>query len=199
MPPNSQTSNKFADAVREVLRALQNRHPFFRTEADFQCKLADEMKVRFANVHTESKFPIGQGKFGKIDIVAELNGALVVVETKHKMKKVLPAMRKQGFQAGNNDVGARRRCLLWEDVRRLEQVIAHGKAVSGFAVFITNRERFWRDNLFREVHEGKVPAEFDEVEMLRLCRQYGDSIKWLDWGESDERGVCKCAIVEAQP
>ena len=199
MNPNPQTPD---EAVRDALDALKVCRPFFYSESDFQCALADKMKATFSNVRLEEKRRLKKNepnkKFGDIDIVAEFNGAPVFIESKHKMKKVSQEMRDRGFQAGNNGVGDNRRYLFWKDVWRLELLDAGPEAVRGFALLLTNREKFWMEPIHELQHvpqKHKIPPQ----DIHRLCEKYKDGVQWIEWPQTDERGICKCAILEVRP
>ena len=202
MNPNPQTPDELAKAVRNALRTLQVRQPFFYSENDFQGGLVREMEAEFSNIRREDRKRLKENSAGKesgiIDITARFGGTPVFVEAKHKMKEVSQEMHDAGFQRGNDGVGDSRRYLFWKDVWRLAHLDVNADEVRRFALLLTNREKFWDEpihKLQRVPSKHGIPAS----DIHALCEKYGDDVQRVEWPTTNERGICKCIVVEVRP
>ena len=211
MNPKLQTTEDFAKAVRGALEALRKRRPIFHSEGDFQHEFANDLADQgLSRIRVEWPFKIGgskneQNKWG--DIVADG----VAIELKHKAGAHMLEFEGEKFSSTRStDANVVDRREFWEDVWRIDQLVnsSNNKFLCGFAILLTNRNKFWEKahNASEPfAHNGSEVKEFfhekkGEREHRTLSRVR--TVHWQDWSNLETKtgkGVFRCAIVEIRP
>ena len=210
MNSQPQTTESFAKAVRAALAALKARRPVFHSEGDFQHEFASALTDEgLSRVRVEWPSKVnGDSESGKskwVDIVADG----VAIELKHKPGEYVLALEGEKFLSPRDtDANVVDRREFWEDVWRVDQLVnsPNHEFVCGFAILLTNREKFWKRTL-----RGSAPFAYDGYEtkgffnkghgqhrkLSRAC-----TVHWEDWSDLETQsgsGVFRCAVVEVKP
>lgn len=152
------------DPVAPMERLAVER-PLFHSEADFQLAFAwlikDELPA--ARVRLEYR-PAYVDRRGYLDIWLQHGGVGVAIELTYFTRALEVTVEDEGFALLNQGAQDVSRYDFVRDVERVESVVHHGVASSGFAIALTNDSSYWRapaaprataDSAFR-VHEGRL-------------------------------------------
>jgi hypothetical protein len=149
--------------IGEVMRDLSWKRPIFHSEADFQHALAWTLHERLpaAEVRLEYK-PFADERF-YLDVWLRNLGVSVALELKYPTRAVQTEVGGERYSLTTQGAQDLTRYDFVKDIGRVERVVAHGKAATGYAILLTNDSSFWTlgqrvntiDAAFR-LHEGQT-------------------------------------------
>ena len=150
--------------VEDVLNKLSKKRPVFHSEADFQHSLAWEIHEMHPdlNIRLEKREEIN-GEDLHLDIFIFRNSKVCALELKYKTKRLKVTISNEDYDLkdqGAQDLG---RYYFCKDIEKLEKVLEKYPSGTGFAIFLTNDDLYWRmppnpntaDEDFR-IHEGRT-------------------------------------------
>ena len=150
--------------MEDVLNKLSKKRPVFHSEADFQHSLAWEIHEMHPdlNIRLEKREEIN-GEDLHLDIFIFRDGEVCALELKYKTKRLKVTISNEDYDLkdqGAQDLGRYDFC---KDIEKLEKVLEKYPGGTGFAIFLTNDDLYWRmppnpntaDEDFR-IHEGRT-------------------------------------------
>lgn len=171
--------------IHNLMADLSEHHKIFHSEADFRHALTEQIRKAVPNCEICLEFPYRK-KNWRLDIWLPIKE--IAMELKYRKKKLDLEHEGKHFSLSNHGAQPQGRYDFLEDIQRLEQVVADGKAKSGFAVLLTNDSDLWdlpKGNRWKttidadfRLHEGRtLTGEFTWSE------QAGDGTKRTDKGK----------------
>jgi hypothetical protein len=125
--------------IDEVLKSLSEKRPVFRSEKDFQEALCNE--IRLAGNHSEK----GKNIHGtKVDLYWEEKGQEVVVQLRHKMKKLSVVVNGERFELKNHGAQDLGRYDFVKDLRGIERICQDNPSRVGYVLLLTNEHLYWQ-------------------------------------------------------
>ncbi len=150
--------------IAKALATLSAKRQVFHSEADFQHALAWKIYEQWPNcaVRLEFKPPRSDSRT-YLDIWATDNAATLAIEVKYKTRILTVDLGGETFALTNQSAQDNGRYDFLKDVQRLEEIVAHGKNIHGYAILLTNDSAYWKaprddrtiDSSFR-IHDGKT-------------------------------------------
>lgn len=150
-------------SMKNIIEEALKERPIFHSEADFQHHLAWHIRLHNEGAKVRLEYPFEQDSSRKYcDIVVMKNGKPSIgIELKYKTKKLEAALKDgESFslkEQGAHDVARYDFC---KDIARLEEWCMNKKIAHGYAVFLTNDNKYWEesgtatiDAAFR-IHDG---------------------------------------------
>jgi len=147
----------------EILSQLQEKRPFFHSEADFQHSLAWQIHEQFPMYSLRLEYPLRPGQPEHLDILVFNQDEALAIELKYKTALLFSVVNRELYSLKNHSAQDCGRYDFMADIERLEQFVQeHGKA-TGCSIFLTNDSSYWNsprdgncvDAKFR-VHEGRA-------------------------------------------
>jgi len=159
--------------IKDILKQLLEIRPIFHSEADFQYALAWEIQKHHpkAQIRLEINLPVFDKK-EYIDIWANIDDKVYIIELKYKTKKINLEYNKEKFyllNQGAQDVG---RYDFIKDITRLERFISKHNNYIGYAIMLTNDDLYWRN----PVRLNTVDANF----RIHENRKIKGKLRWSD-------------------
>ena len=169
--------------IVDVLEKLSEERPVFHSEADFQHSLAWKIHEIYPdfNVRLEKREEIN-GEELYLDIFIPGNDKVYALELKYKTKKldITIPNPNEDFHLKNQSAQAISRYDFCKDIERLEKVSRKYPNGTGFAIFLTNDDLYW-----------KITRNRDTVD-LNFRIYEGKTIKGtLKWREETAKGTMK--------
>jgi len=151
--------------ITDVLNELSKKRPVFHSEADFQHALAWRIHEEYPdlNIRLEKRVILNEEEV-YFDIFAFKDNKILVIEVKYKTKHLNTIVNVEEFSLKNQGAQDQGRYDFIKDISRLEKAMETHCNSTGFAVFLTNDESYWKmpiDNVntadkdFR-IHQGKT-------------------------------------------
>jgi hypothetical protein len=204
-------------SIERMIQALKDKRPIFHSEADFQHALAWEIHLAHpsASIRLEINPNIG-GRRRHLDILARDGNSVCAIELKYKTRSFETRYNDEEFRLQNHGAQDIGRYDFVKDVIRLEEFIASYPHAIGYAIVLTNDDRYWkasaRDNnvdaLFH-LHDGRVlegelgwsasaGAGTTRGRELALRLAGRHLIEWLDYSklEPGKNGKFRCVILK---
>ena len=133
-----------ADMIDHLLGRLGKKRPVFHSEADFQHALAWELHLLCPSVALRLEWPVRGDETRFIDIAARLEEAWIGIELKYWTSILKCSVGDEQFQLPERKAGrAVNQRAFWEDVRRLEALVAQGQISLGYVVALANDQHHW--------------------------------------------------------
>ena len=168
--------------MENTLRLLALDRPIFYSEADFQHALA--WKIRELYPETKVRLETPSGNFDKrerIDIVVTNGAHKFALELKYKKRAIQVVANHERFSLTNDGAQDIARYDFFKDVVRLERYVAAEQSTTGYALFLTNDELYWKESA-----RGSNSAAFFMHEGRML-----DNSSPLAWHERTGEGTMK--------
>jgi hypothetical protein len=151
--------------MTDVLNELRSKRRVFHSEADFQHALAWKIHEKYPrlNVRLEKRVILNKKEI-YFDIFAFNDNKTVAIEVKYKAKNLDATVNGEKFSLKNQGAQDQGRYDFLKDISRLEKALKINHECTGFAIFLTNDESYWKkprgdintaDKDFR-IHEGKT-------------------------------------------
>lgn len=149
--------------IADVLNELSKKRPVFHSEADFQQALAWTIHEKYSGlkIRLEKRVVLNKEEV-YFDIFAFNDNKTVAIEVKYKTKKLDIEVNSEQFNLKNQGAQDQGRYDFIKDISRLEKALKNCPVGTGFAIFLTNDESYWKkpacnrntvDKAFR-IHEG---------------------------------------------
>jgi hypothetical protein len=149
---------KAALNLNRILRALAKKRPIFHSEADFQRALAWEIQAADPTASIRLELPVpGDADRGRIylDLLVKSRRQRCAIELKYKTAGMTADVRDERFSLANQGAPDIGRYDFLKDVTRLERYVASTKNSIGYAILLTNDEKYWN-----EADPNTTSAEF---------------------------------------
>jgi len=151
--------------VTDVLNELNKERPVFQSEADFQHALAWKIHEKYSGlaVRLEKRAVLNKEEI-YFDIFAFNDNKTAAIEVKYKTKDFNTTVNGEEFRLKNQGAQDQGRHDFIKDISRLEKALKTYRCGTGFAIFLTNDESYWKtpirdintaDKDFR-IHEGRT-------------------------------------------
>jgi hypothetical protein len=125
--------------IEEVLKSLSEKRQVFRSEKDFQEALCNE--IRLAGNHCEK----GKNIHGtRVDLYWEENGQEVVVQLRHKTKKLSVVVNGERFELKNHGAQDLGRYDFVKDLQSIERLCLDNPSRVGYVLLLTNEHLYWQ-------------------------------------------------------
>lgn len=188
--------------IIRLMSELSIERPVFHSEADFQHALAIKLQQKFENLYSirlERRISVNNDNF-YVDIfmIGMGENKSIAIELKYKTSKLIFTKDQEDFllkDQSANDLG---RYHFREDIYWLEKLKEQHTIEKGFAIFLTNDQKYWdfpahlsnniNDKEFR-IHENSIitkeanwvgNADWTEKHgPLKLAKEY--VCKWDDY------------------
>ena len=131
--------------ITDVLNELSKKRPVFHSEADFQHALAWGIREKYPDlsIRLEKRVVLNEEeKFWDIFVFKE--SKIVAVEAKYKTKNLDTIIMNEKFTLKNHGAQDQGRYDFIKDVSRLEKALETYRDSTGFAIFLTNDESYWK-------------------------------------------------------
>ena len=149
--------------IHKLMADLSKHHKIFHSEEYFQRALAGQIRKEMPNCEICLEF-LYRKKNWRLDIWIPIKET--AIELKYRTNKLELEHEDEYFSLRSHGAQPQGRYDFLEDIQRIEQVVAHGKAKSGVAVLLTNDSDLWDppkgngwkttiDADFR-LHEGRI-------------------------------------------
>ncbi len=149
--------------IADVLNELSKKRPVFHSEADFQHALAWTIHEKYSslNIRLEKRVVLNNEEI-YFDIFTFNDNKTVAIEVKYKTRNLDTAVNSEKFDLKNQGAQDQGRYDFIKDISRLEKALETYHDGTGFAIFLTNDESYWKtptrgvntaDKAFR-IHEG---------------------------------------------
>lgn len=151
--------------MTNVMKALSEIRPIFRSEDDFQESFKQEIQKHYPDhVVTREYTPPDIDKNIRIDLrVKDPQGGIIIIELKYPTSKLDVSVNDAQYNLSSHSAEDLTRYDFLKDVERTEEMIQRCPNASGFAIMVTNNRLFWRDTEIRDVvdadfriHEGQM-------------------------------------------
>jgi hypothetical protein len=149
----------------ELMSDLAGERPVFHSEADFQLALGWLIQQRSPSAKVRLEYRAAYlDRRGYLDLWIVDGEAATAIELKYFTRPFEGAVDGEQFVLLNQGAQDISRYDFVRDVERVESVVDHGLATSGFAIALTNDSSYWRtpaipretaDGAFR-LHEGRT-------------------------------------------
>lgn len=150
--------------LEKIIGYLSLSRPIFHSEADFQHALAWEVHKRAQNCEIRLEYkPSSVMKRFYIDIWCSQKDVITAIELKYKTEKLYVEVKEETFDLLNQSAQNIGRYDFLKDVQRLEEIVLSRRGIEGYAIFLTNDNKYWNypkyshtnDANFR-IHQGGV-------------------------------------------
>jgi len=133
--------------LERTLKLLAIERPVFYSEADFQHALAWKIHEQYSNSRIRLEVPSGNfDKRERIDIIAYDNGQKYAIELKYKKKRLTVVVDGETFALSDDGAQDISRYDVFKDIVRLERYVAAADNTTGYAIFLTNDDLYWRES-----------------------------------------------------
>lgn len=205
--------------TKSVLNELSNERPVFHSEADFQHALAWRIHEKYPELNIRlEKITIILNKEVYFDIFAFKDNKIVAVEVKYKTKNLDTTVNSEKFNLKNQGAQNQGRYDFIKDISRIEKALETYRDSTGFAIFLTNDESYWKlptgdvntaDKDFR-IHESKTIKDIlswkegtskgtmsGRKESIKLKSAY--LLNWEDYSNLEEQnGTFRYLLIEVK-
>lgn len=159
--------------LEDLLIELANSRAIFHSEADFQHAFAWLIHEKYPNAKIRLEYP-SVGINGRIylDIIVVLDGKRIGIELKYKTKSLDVEVNNESYTLKNQGAQDIARYDLMSDIMRLESLIKSGHLDSGYSIFLTNDQGYWKDSKRRD--------RMDEEFRIHEGSSFGGKLKWAN-------------------
>jgi len=181
------------DVIKELIGILSAKGIIFDSEDDFKFSLAWLIKEKYgehAEVRLEKRMNYNNGPKGnkvneRLDIFIKLQNCNSEKSIGIELKYFTSALECKGKGVNLTSQGAEnlRSYDALHDIERLERFKDEGKIDEGFAIWLTNDERYWKCRKHSEEVEGKKSKKPDYYN-FRICEGRTINGDTLDWKNS---------------
>jgi len=151
--------------LETLLESLSSKRPLFRSEKDFQESLLQI--IRSKSLKCDANKIINDTK---IDIWIEDGDKEMLIQLKHKTKKLSVTVDGSPFNLKNHGAKDQGRYDFLKDVKSLEPFIIDQKHRSGFSILLTNDHRYWE----KPIKPDSVDRDFQLYE----GRKVSGKLQW---------------------
>lgn len=163
--------------IVETLNTLSQTRPIFHSEADFQHELAIALRDNGYACRLEVPFVMrvnGEDTNLELDIlVIEEGDKKTAIELKYVKKRYEGTHGNEHFDLANSWGTNLSRFDCFADLQRVSALVDAGEATKGFAIFLTNQESAWENDVTQSENLG---AQFSIHEGRQLV--VGDVLNW---------------------
>lgn len=171
--------------IDTILSALSSKHPFFRSQKEFQEILIKELTLHGFRC-TPDKFV---NQKDKVDIWAEGpgNNEIIIFEVRNKTKKLSFSYNGTSYELKNHGAQDQGRYDFVKDIEKVEKAVSSRRNIKGYAILISNDPYYWdtpvkHDSVDRDFHinEGRVLRgilKWDSIASSGTTKNREDSIK----------------------
>ena len=132
--------------IKQSLKNLSVKRPFFWSEADFQFAFSEELRILLPNakIRLERPFPINATTTYHVDIWVEDEGKIYPIELKYKTKKCSATIAGETFNVTDHSAIDLGRYDYVADIKRIEEIKNHNSSSfgEGYAIILTNDLRY---------------------------------------------------------
>jgi len=162
-----------------IIRNLAEQRPVFHSEADFQHSLAWELHKQYpgSSIRLEKASEKAQGisreEYNKreyIDIQINIAGQIYFFELKYKTRKSQITDRNEKYNLSEQSALPLGRYDFIKDITRLERFTRNKTDSIGFAIFLTNDEKYWEP----QITNNTIDSEF----RIHESRELKKELKW---------------------
>lgn len=148
--------------IDDLLNRLAKKRPVFHSEADFQHALAWELHEKYPQAKIRLEYPTKVGIMRSYcDVWVMIDGRFFVFELKYKTRSLKWVDNGESFNLVTHGAADLARYDFIKDICRLEILASSSEELTGFAIFLTNEQLYWKfvdqpvtfDAAFR-IHEG---------------------------------------------
>jgi hypothetical protein len=163
--------------LTNYLLELSQSRPIFHSEADFQHELACLLNRHEHSVRLEKPFTISGNHipngYLRTELDIEIDGTCAL-ELKYKTHALKCLVQNEAFELKNQGAQNLGRFDLLDDARKVHwlKTAPSNKIAKGFTIFLTNDDKYWRDNA-----QGTMSEEFS-LEHERTLRP-GSVLNWV--------------------
>ena len=165
--------------LHAIIKALGKKRPIFHSEADFQFSLAWELKNKYSSAEIRLERPpvkeMPTEKNTAIDIIVLFENRVYPIEMKYKTKKYSEIINGESFELKNHGAQDLGKYDFVKDVCRLEKFAKHHYDFkSGYAIWITNDESYWKKPL--NIHVGYASFSVHDGAVKEGRMSWGDNL-----------------------
>ena len=127
-----------------MMLALSRQRAVFHSEADFQHAFAWHLHEQFPSAAIRLERPF-RSKLGllHVDLVAETDGQLNVIELKYKTRAISVRQGSEEFDLQDHGAQPLGRYDFLKDVARLESIIVSQSGAQAWAIMLSNDSAYW--------------------------------------------------------
>lgn len=146
-------SHNDSDVLRRLLAQLAKHRPVFRSQMDLRDALAQMLSIQGWQVTLNREL----ANHLKVDIYAKREGdAALAIEVRYRTARFTCDVGTETFELKHQAAQDISRYDYWQDVAKLEQIVASRPGTKGYAVLISNDHLYWN----KPTKQGSVDADF---------------------------------------
>lgn len=173
--------------IKGIMKSLADHRPVFHSEDDFKFALAWRIYQAMQSPEIRLEFKPFPDEAMYLDIWLQTTST--PIELKYCTQELDIKWRGERFELTNQKAHTQRRRAFFQDIKRIEQVMAKREDVKrGYVVILTNEPKYWESPSSQQdadcrIHESREIGGDTKSEEDTIILKGSYSLHWEDYSE----------------